>query len=714
MAKPNVDQILFKANAHAKKGETGPARQLYEAVLRMAPANKLARQGLERLGAAPAPSIEVTLTAELAKLYKLGAFGVLRPRLTKALQAFPNNRMLWILTANVERAEGRFDRAIDAFRRVTEIDPGYPDGHNDLGIYLKAEGLLDEAEVSIRRAIALRPDYPEAHNNLGNVLRALGRLDEALECYKQALGLRPDYIEAHNNMGNLLQDQGRAGAEDSYRRALELNPDFGEAHYNYGSALEDQGRLDEAMESYRRALELKPDFDFVKGQLLHLRQMTCDWSVWPEIDAALPTLGIVGDRVPPFVTLAMEDNPERQLQRSIHWREKSYSVTPTVSALPAAKSGKIRIGYFSADFYDHATLYLMAGLLRLHDRTRFEIYTYGYGRTQHGIWRDQMIAEVDAYTELRGVSDEQAADLVRHHRLDIAIDLKGYTKHTRSELFARRLAPLQINYLGYPGSMGADFIDYLVADHIVVPPQERRHYSENVIFLPGSYQPNDDHRRIADSPTTRSMFGLPDDAFVFCSFNNSYKIGPREFDIWMRVLKAVDGSVLWLLRANRWVEANLRREAAARGVDPARLIFAANTPHAEHLSRHKHADLFLDSFAVNAHTTASDALWAGLPVVTRKGRQFAARVAASLLHAVDLGDLVTDSDEAYEALVLDLAHDPERLEDVRTRLGKGRTRAGSLFDTATYTRHFESALAEAHRRRLEGLPPADFTIGADA
>ena len=289
------------------------------------------------------------------------------------------------------------------------------------------------------------------------------------------------------------------------------------------------------------------------------------------------------------------------------------------------------------------------------------------------------------------MADHAIADLARGHELDIAIDLKGYTRQSRPGLFALRLAPVQIAYLGYPGTMGADFIDYLIADPVVIPDGEKRFYTEKLLFLPNSYQPNDNRREIAQAGSSRADFGLPGDGFVFCCFNQNYKITPREFDIWMRLLGRVDGSVLWLLRSNEWAEANLRREARARGIDPDRLVFAGKLPHGEHLARHAHADLFLDTFNVNAHTTASDALWAGLPIVTRAGRQFAARVAASLLAAVGLPELIAGTDEAYEALALDLATDPDRLAAIRAKLAANRL-SQPLFDTVGYTRDFEAAL----------------------
>ncbi|KAK0360716.1 hypothetical protein LTR94_026222, partial [Friedmanniomyces endolithicus] len=341
---------------------------------------------------------------------------------------------------------------------------------------------------------------------------------------------------------------------------------------------------------------------------------------------------------------------------------------PLVPAAPRADA-RIRIGYVSADFYDHATLYLMAGLLREHDRSRFEVRAYNYGPGEGSAARAAILPHLDAFVDVRALDDAAAVARIRDDALDIAIDLKGYTKGARAPLFVDRIAPVQIGWLGYPGSLGSDALDYIIGDAVVIPPGAERDYSEQVIRLPGSYQANDDRRAIADAAhTSRATFGLPDEALVLCCFNHPYKIGPREFDLWTRLLHAVPDAVLWLLRPNRWAEANLRREAAARRVDPARLVFADMVPHAEHLARHVHADLFLDTFAVNAHTTASDALWGGVPVLTLAGRQFAARVGASLVTAIGLPELVAQSEAEYEAIALALANDRAALAALRARL----------------------------------------------
>lgn len=715
MAKLTAEQILFKAGTHAKNGEVAEARQLYRLVLQSQPNNKLAKQGLTRLDeiAPEIPQPPSDLINALAAAYNAGQITAVASQIAEALRRYPDSFILWSIEGLRLRALEQYERAAAAFAEVIRLNPGYADGHSNLGITLLDLGKPQAAEEALKRAVALRPDYAEAHNNLGNALKHQGKLVPAMRGYESALKLRPDFAEAHSNLGSAHRERGNVDPALAHlRRAIALKPDFAEAYVHLAMTLKEHGEIAAAIDHLARALDLKPDHPAARAQLLHLRQHACDWSRTGEMNASLATLGLIGTCVPPFSTLAMEDNPERQKLRSVNWSRQTYSQQPMPLPPPSPeRPAKLRIGYFGADFHDHATLFLMAGLLREHDRTRFEIRVYSYGRHKKGVWRDLMLEHVDSFADVHAKDDEEIVRLARQDQLDIAIDLKGYTGDTRSELFASRLAPIQIAYLGYPGTMGADFIDYMIADPIVIPLEERKAYTEHVIVLPHTYQPTDDQRHIPDTTTSRADFGLPEDAFVFCSFNNNYKIGPAEFDIWMRLLQAVPNSVLWLLRSNPTAEVNLRREAEARGIAADRIVLAEKVEHAAHLARHRHADLFLDTFNYNAHTTASDALWASLPLVTKRGRQFSARVAASLLSAIGLEELVTDTEEAYEQLILVLANDPARLSDLRERLAANR-KTHPLFDTKQYTRHFEAGLNEADRRHREGLAPADIRVSA--
>jgi predicted O-linked N-acetylglucosamine transferase (SPINDLY family) len=445
----------------------------------------------------------------------------------------------------------------------------------------------------------------------------------------------------------------------------------------------------------------------VQAQLIHQRRHICDFSVSSGLSATAQKLGISTARIAPFVALAWADDPGQHLLRTqVYVRETFKQPAQSLPFKPSVRPARLKIGYFSADFHNFPGMYLMAGLLESHDREQFEVYAFSYGPDKDDAMRRRIVAAVDHFIDIREMSTQEVVDLSREHGIDIALHRNGHTKGSRTELFQHRLAPVQISYLGYPGTLGADFIDYLVADPVVIPEEERQYYSEKIIYLPDTYQPNDNTRQIAETNTTRADFGLPEEGFVLCCFNQNYKISPREFDIWMRVLGQVKGSVLWLLKSNRWAEENLKKEAEHRGIDPSRVIFAERVPHAEHLARHKHADLFVDTFNYNAHTTASDALWSGLPVVTKQGRQFAARVAASLLTAVGLPELITESEEDYERLILELANNPKRLSAVREKLSTNR-HTEPLFDTHRYARHletgFDRAYAAAHSDKSDCL-----------
>ena len=627
----------------------------------------------------------------------------------EAIALDPNHAIARNNLGNALKQSGQFVEALESYSQALTIRPDYADACSNMGLVLEKLGRIDDAQAIYRKVLALAPGHAAAHNNLATLLVDLGDLTAALAHYQRAIAIDPNYPEAHLNLGNLYKRRGLiAEASAAFAAAKAARPSYADASAEEGKTLALDGRLDAAIAAFDEALAIAPGHKGALAHQLFYQAHVCDWSAfdrWAQEGDALD------DAISPFAALTFEDDPAAQLRRSRAWTAKTIAPRPAALPRPAlAPDGRIRIGYFSADFHDHATAYLMAGLLREHDRSRFAIHAFSYGPPRDDAMRAHVVAHVDSFTEVRDLPDAEAAKLARARGLDIAVDLKGHTQNGRLRIFAQRLAPVQIGYLGYPGSSGADFMDYLVVDPIVIPQAERAHYGENLIVLPDCYQPNDDRRAIAQSAGSRATHGLPADAFVFCSFNQSYKITPREFAVWMRLLGKVEGSVLWLLRSNPWAEANLRARAAEHGVAPERLVFADKAPQAEHLARHAHADLFLDCTAVNAHTTASDALWAGLPVVTLAGRQFAARVAASLLTAVGLPDLVTETPEAYETLILELATCPDRLAEAKARLAAGRL-TQPLFDTARYARHLELGFAEAHRRHVEGRQPQDIVIG---
>ncbi len=642
-----------------------------------------------------------------ATLQELGRLNEALDSYDRALQTAPAFAEAYNNRGNTLRELRRLDAALESYDHALTIRPVYAEACNNRGVTLQELGRLDEALDSYGRALGIKPDYAEACNNFGNALKGLKRLNEALESYDRALGLKPDYAEACNNRGVALQELGRLNeALDSHDRALKLRPDFAEAYSDRGNALDALKRPGEALDSYGRALALKPDLAFNYGAWFGTRMKLCEWSDWDRHCTDFFERIGNGERVTtPFPVLALSKSLSLQRKAAEVWVEARC---PARLALPSitrrARRDKIHIGYYSADYHNHATAYLMADLFERHDRSRFEVSAFSFGPDKSDEMRQRVSAAMDQFLDVRARSDKDVALQSRQMGVDIAVDLKGFTRDNRAGIFAMRAAPLQVGYIGYPGTMGAEYIDYLIGDHTLVPESSRQHYSEKIAYLPHSYQANDGRRAIADKSFSREELGLPRTGFVFCCFNNSYKIAPGTFDGWMRILRQVDGSVLWLLEDNPAAADNLRKEAGARGVRVERLIFAKRMPLAEHLARHRAADLFIDTLPYNAHTTASDALWAGLPVLTCIGQTFAGRVAASLLNAIELPDLIAATQEEFETLAVSLATSPLRLEEIRRRLERNRLTT-PLFDTGRFTRHIEDAYAQMHERYQAGLPP---------
>ncbi len=663
----------------------------------------------------------------------------------KAVAARPNYAEAEFNLGVLLQQRGHLQAAEAAYRRVIAINPRLAVAHNNLGTVLKDLEQLDASAAALGRAIGLRPDYAEAHYNLATVLREQGRLEGALSHYGRAVALRPDYVDAVSNAGIILGELGRTSeAIDLYRRlvsaaptradvynnmgaallsesrwqeargafqqALALRENFPEALYNLGNAARELGDLAGAIGAYEHALRLRPDYTEAYCQLIYHRRQACAWDSFDADDAGMLALVRRGERVPPFYLLTTNASAADQLVGARQWAapiQRDREAAFEYSAI--RRSGRIRLGYLSGDFHQHATAHLMAELFERHDRGRFEVVGYSYGPDDGSPMRARLVRAFDRFVDVRAFSHRQAATAIHDDGVDILIDLKGYTHQARPAIAAQRPAPVQVSYLGFPASMGADFIDYLMIDPFVVPADQQLFFSEQLVHLPGCYQVNDRKREIAGLSSSRQACGLPVDGFVFCSFNNSYKISPRVFDVWMRLLKAVPGSALWLLRSHDLMEENLSVEAERRGVDRRRLVFAPILPPAEHLARLAHADLFLDTSPCNAHTTASDALWAGLPVLTCSSRTFAGRVAGSLLHATGVPELVTQSLEEYEQLAFELAHDMDRLSMLRGRLKNART-AGLLFDLPKLTSHIEAAYDRMWQNWLSRQAPRAFSL----
>ena len=681
MVELTLAQALERAGQLAASGKTSEARAIYTAILKAVPDHKVAKKALAELGPKQPQAVNPSKVDQeaLIALFNQGQFTQAVAQAEAMAQSFPKSFFVWNLLAAAQASLGETAKALEGFRKTIELNPNYADGHSNLGAMLVRQGKLAEAAASFKRTLQIKPDYAEAYNNLGNILKGQGKLDEALESYKRALEIKPNYPVAYNNLGN---------------------------------ALKDQGKLDEAVASCKRALEIKPDYAVAEAQMRHQQQHMCDFTLYTGLKEVAQRLDTSDEAIPPFIQLSWQDNAAAQLHRSQRFAKTNY---PTASPAPIAKPPtvrpeRLRVGYFSADFHNFPGMYLMARMLEIHNRNAFEIFAYSYGPQKNDEMRRRIRDGVDHFVDIAGQTDQSIQSQAKSDKIDIAIHRNGYTTSSRTEIFVNRLAPIQISYLGYPGSLGAEFIDYIVADPIVVPAEQRQFYSERIIYLPDTYQPTDNTRQIASINTKRAEFGLPEKGVVFCCFNNSFKISPHEFDIWMRLLSKVGGSVLWLLDGNEWAAKNLRLEAENRGINPDRLVFAKRLPQVEHLARHKHIDLFLDTFNYNAHTTASDALWAGLPVVTKAGEQFSARVAASVLDAVGLPELITASEDEYEQLAFELATKPRKLKTLKRKLAKNIA-SQPLFDTERYTRNFEAGLQKAYNLYFEGKRPEDIWVG---
>ena len=582
-----------------------------------------------------------------------------------------------------------------------------------LGYCLLAIGDLAAAEKALREEVRDHPDGPNAHNALGVALARQGKHGEALAVFDGVLLRQPESEEANNNVGNVLSELGRHEEALPYlQRVVRINPQHADAHYNLGTSLQSLGRHDEAIDALEHALAFAPGNSYALGYLTWNELAACRWRELPaRIEALRRQIGEKTGAAAPFVVIALPVTPaEQRACAELHVRNTlPHHSAPLWSGTRQRRGGRLRLAYLSADFQEHATAYLAVRLFELHDRSQFETLGVSYGPPEASPMRRRLEHAFDAFVDVRTRSDRDIAALLREREIDVAVDLKGHTTGARLGILAYRPAPVQVTYLGFPATTGAPFIDYVLADRFVIPEGQRGAYTEGVVYLPNCYQVNDSTRTIASGHTDRAALGLPSRGFVFCCFNNSYKIRPDVFAVWMRLLEAVPDSVLWLLADNSSAMRNLRGAAACSGIDSRRLVFAPRAPHAEHLARQRTANLFLDTVPYNAHTTASDALWAGLPVLTIAGHNFAGRVAGSLLHAVGLPELVCDSLEEYERLALKLAQDPGLLSAYKQRLHENRD-IFPLFDTERFRRHIEAAYQMMWDRQERGLPPASFEV----
>lgn len=641
-------------------------------------------------------------------LFELKQFAQAIESYDQALAAHPSNAEARYRRGMAMHSSKQYQAAIDSFDQVIALRPDHSDAHFSRGNALIELKRHHEAVVSYEQALALQPEHAEAYSNCGIALNELKRHQAAIDSFDRAIALKPDLASAYNNRGcALISLKQHQLAVDNYDRALALESDNASAWCNRGVALLDLKQHQAAIDSYAQAMALRPDMPFVQGPRLHIKKLICDWQgAHDEVADVLARIDQNGKVSTSFSALTLTDSPRLQRKAAEIWASEKFPPNVELGPIPKrSRNEKIRLGYFSMDFNNHPVSYLTAELFESHDRDRFEIYAFSFGANRKDEMRARLEAGFDHFIDVWDKSERDIAALARDIEIDIAIDLAGFTGDSRTGIFAHRAAPVQVNYLGYPGTMGTPYMDYLIADRQLIPDEATPHYAEQIVYLPDTYMASDSTRQISERSFTREEMGLPAEGFVFCCFNNGYKISPSTFDGWMRLLKQVSASVLWLSVDNPVAIENLRKEAELRGVAADRLVFARKLPLlAEHLARHRVADLFIDTLPYNAHTTASDALWAGLPVLTCVGQSFASRVAASLLHAIELPELVTTTQQDYEALAIKLALNPERLKAIRQKLERNRL-STPLFDTKRFTRHLEDAYTQMLERYHADLPP---------
>jgi len=726
----NVEAMQGLAAVCHRRGRPDEALALFRRVIALDPDSRVADRQLGRLlerrgdpagaaicyrRAARLQPLDAAAQADLGR--SLAAQGEAAEAIAccrRAVALAPGEAWTHTALGNVLLRQGATGDALACYERAIALQPNLAEAHSNSGEALRRLGRLGEALSACQRALALAPDLAEAHNHLGNALREEGRLELAISHFERALRLKPDWPEVYNNLAIALQDQGRlTEAIEFYQRALLRNSGLAEVYQNLGNlgiALAQSGRVVDAIAALKRALALKPDYPEALIQAALLNAELCDWRHRQEEEAqVLNVMQRHPGIVPPFNLQAQQSTPADQLFCAQEW---SRRVAPGQSAgFAHDRSGskpRIRLGYISADFRDHPVAWAIARIIERHDRTQFEVLGYSYGPDDGSALRRRLEAAFDRFIDLRVVGNEEAARQIHTDRVDVLIDLTGYTRLARPRILVSRPAPIQVNYLGFLGTMGASFVDYIIADEFLAPSLQSPDFSEKIVHLPGGWWPAEIAWEIAGDPPTRAACGLPEDAFVFCCFNTRYKIAPPMFDVWMRLLLANPRSVLWLAAAGAVVQDNLRREASERGVNAERLVFAPREPMASYLARHRRADLFLDTLPYNAVGTAYHALLAGLPVLSCAGETLAGRTAGSMLLAAGLPELVTVSLQEYESLAIRLAQEADLLAGIRRKLVSARS-SSALFDAERAVRELEAAYARMWENWLRGEAPTPFS-----
>ena len=678
-------------------------------------------------------------------LNNLGRFDEAEAVYKKVIKLKPNFVATYYNLGITLNTLGRFQEAEMNYKKAIELKPNYAEAYSNLGITLQSLSRSKEAEASLKKAIELKPDLVEAYTNLAITLNTLDQFEEAEMNYKKAIELKPNYAEAYSNLGITLQSLSRSKeaeaslkkaielkpdlveaytnlaitlntldqfeeAEMNYKKAIELKPNYAEAYSNLGNMQKALKRPEEALVNYERAIALKPNMNYLLGALLETKMQLCMWEDLPNyIHKLAKKINNEENVSNPFFVQALIDNPDIHRKSSEIYSKYKFpksDVLPKISHYYGHK--KIRIGYFSPDFKNHSVSYLTAKLYEMHDREKFEIYAFLLGTDTKDEFSTRIKAGVDHFHDVSNMSDRELAMFARTFEIDIAVDLAGFTGKSRQGIFAMSVAPIQVGYIGYPGTMGIDYYDYLIADRTIIPEKSKKYYSENIIYLP-CYQVNDTQNFPKNTSLRRQDFGISEDVFVFCCFNNNYKITPDIFDSWARILKQADQSVLMLYVTNETAIKNLKTEINNRGIDPNRLIFAKLLARPEYLARYQVVDLFLDTLPSNGGTTTSDALRMGVPVLTCIGESFASRMTASLLNSLDLPELITTTLEQYESLAIEFFTNSTKFNTLKEKLVSSLPTA-QLYDNSLFTKHLETAYQTMNEKYKNGLNSGDIEV----
>tara|TARA_B100000768_G_scaffold56888_1_gene55302 strand:+ start:682 stop:2736 length:2055 start_codon:yes stop_codon:yes gene_type:complete len=679
----SVQKLLRQAEKYTKLNEFGKSEALYKEILLKFPKNIKALKAYQQLQIKNKNKKKISFNnnnekfQDLVHLYNMQKYSEVLLKVQALIKIFPYEINLYNLQAAANAAVFKYDDAIKSYERIIKINPNFANAYFNIGVMFQAKNYLQKSVTSYKNAIFHDPNYADAYNNLGNVFKELGKLKDSMNAFEKAIRLKPNHAFAYNNIGNLYAELGERK---------------------------------KSIKAFNKAISIIPDYESAIAAKLHQLSHICDWEEIEKNTSIINKIGTIKNPVTPHFILSLEDAPERHRIRSeIYSKTKYISNYLPERIITKIKSKRIRIAYISSDFKIHPVALLIAKVIELHNRNNFEIYGYSIGINKPDEMNKRLKKAFDKFEDVKSLTDKDIASKIQKDEIDILIDLNGFTDKSRPGIFAYKPSKVQINYLGYPGTMGSEFMDYIVADHILIPNGFEHFYTENIIRLPNSYMPTDNSRVISNQELTRKEFGLPDDGIVFCCFNNNYKISFNEFNIWMRILLKNKNSVLWLKNSNEWSKENIQRAAKGRGVDPLRIIFAEKFSMEKHLASYTLADIFIDTFSYNAHTTASEALWAGLPVITKVGKGFASRVAASLLNAVGLQELITSSEAQYENLILNLTKNPDNLTQIKQKL-KQNLLSQPLFDTEKYTSHLEEAYKKVYENSLNSKNKKDIIV----